>query len=237
MKYLFLVLARDGSKRLVSKNTRDFFEGASLFDITYSFCKRIKNEIHSDVDILVSSDIPSINATLQTDPSYCFDYKRPKALSGDLASTNDTVIHCVEWYEKKIGRFDYCFLFQVTSPLRTMTGFNTFESALQGDCVFYASVSPLPFTSDEIILHERRQLRSGEEKDTFQSLALSGDLLFEDGAYYAAHSHFMKKNSKFVCKKNKEFVLSEVEEQIDVNTLEQSNVASLLYKLRRISCA
>jgi CMP-N,N'-diacetyllegionaminic acid synthase len=111
-KYLALVLARKGSKRLKNKNILKL-GGNSLTSITL---KKLQKVSHLFSDILVSSDCPRIKK-ITKDHNLLF-LQRPKKLSGDKISSEKSALHALNYYIKNYKKIDYIALFQVTSPLR-----------------------------------------------------------------------------------------------------------------------
>jgi len=112
-KFLAIIPARGGSKRLPHKNTLDIC-GKSL--ISWSIEAGIKSNYVDE--IAVSSDSEKILSI-----SKQFDIttiKRPDNLSRDDSSSYDVVEHVMSFYKDKIDKnFDYIVLLQPTSPLRT----------------------------------------------------------------------------------------------------------------------
>ena len=75
-------------------------------------------EVASDKDICVSTDSADIIEVLEK-----FQYKvpfiRPEALATDTSSSEDVILHSIEFYKDKGIQYDYIVLLQPTSPLRT----------------------------------------------------------------------------------------------------------------------
>ena len=75
-------------------------------------------EAASDKDICVSTDSADIIEVLEK-----FQYKvpfiRPEALATDTSSSEDVILHSIEFYKDKGIQYDYIVLLQPTSPLRT----------------------------------------------------------------------------------------------------------------------
>lgn len=113
MKILALVLARAGSKRLPGKNIR-ILGGKPLIVWSIDAAKGI-TEI---CDILVSTDAPAI-AEICTEAGALVPWLRPAELATDTASSVDTALHALDWYEAANGAVDGLLLLQPTSPFRT----------------------------------------------------------------------------------------------------------------------
>ena len=113
MKILALILARGGSKRLPGKNIR-LLGGKPL--IVWSI--DVAKHIHEICDILVSTDDPVIES-VSKEAGALVPWIRPADLATDTASSVDTALHALDWYEAENGPVDGLLLLQPTSPFRT----------------------------------------------------------------------------------------------------------------------
>ena len=108
-KFLAIIPARGGSKRLPRKNILDLNRKPL---IAWS----IEAGFHSKYidDVIITSDDDEI---LEISKKYGADtIKRPYELANDTATTIDTVKHTIKSIDKT---YDYIVLLQPTSPLRT----------------------------------------------------------------------------------------------------------------------
>lgn len=113
MRYLTIIPARGGSKGLPRKNVLPIM-GKPL--IAWSI-EHSLSSVHVDRTI-VSTDNKEIK-TVANNFGAETPFTRPAALSGDNASTEEAVIHCLEWlaaHENYIP--DAVILLQCTSPYR-----------------------------------------------------------------------------------------------------------------------
>ena len=108
-KFLAIIPARGGSKRLPNKNILDF-NGKPL--IAYSIEAGIESQYIDKV--LVSSDSDRIIATSKEFAAETV--KRPESLATDTATTFDVIEHAIQSLP---DRYEYTILLQPTSPLRT----------------------------------------------------------------------------------------------------------------------
>lgn len=111
-KILAVIPARGGSKGIIRKNIKEFV-GKPLICWTIDAARAVLE----DSNICVSTDDESIIETVE---SYGLKvpFKRPNSLATDTSSTNDVIVHAINYY-KEIGRdFDWVLLLQPTSPLR-----------------------------------------------------------------------------------------------------------------------
>jgi N-acylneuraminate cytidylyltransferase/CMP-N,N'-diacetyllegionaminic acid synthase len=108
---LFLVVGRGGSKGLPGKNLCEI-GGISLVGYKTisarksAFCDRL----------IVSSDSLEIQAEAKRYGAEVL-FTRPAELASDIASSNDVVLHAMEWVERNEGRsYDAVMLLEPSSP-------------------------------------------------------------------------------------------------------------------------
>lgn len=114
MKTLFLIPARGGSKGIPHKNIKKL-NGKPL--IYYSI--EIAREIADDADICVSTDDKEIIECVKK-TGLDVPFVRPDELASDTATTNDVIVHALDFYAQKGIKYDNVVLLQPTSPLRTV---------------------------------------------------------------------------------------------------------------------
>ena len=108
MKYLAVIPARGGSKRLPNKNILDL-NGKPLIAWSIEAAKKSKKID----DVVVTSDSEKIlNIAKQYNVKAI---KRPDFLASDTATTFDAIKHAIETLDDK---YEYIVLLQPTSPLR-----------------------------------------------------------------------------------------------------------------------
>lgn len=112
MNILYLIPARGGSKGIPYKNIKSL-AGKPL--IYYSI--DVARELTTDNHICVSTDDDKIIEIVE---SYGLKvpFKRPNHLATDEATTNDVLLHAIDFYEKQGLFYDVVVLLQPTSPLR-----------------------------------------------------------------------------------------------------------------------
>jgi len=113
MRILAIVLARGGSKRCPGKNIR-MLGGKPLIVWSIDAAKGV-SEI---CDVLVSTDDPAI-ADVAMSAGAMAPWLRPPDLASDTASSIDTALHALDWYEAERGAINAVLLLQPTSPFRT----------------------------------------------------------------------------------------------------------------------
>ena len=134
MKILYLIPARGGSKGLPGKNIK-ILNGKPLINHTIDFVRNFT----TDSNICVSTDdldiIKCVNENnLKT------EFKRPKNLSTDNATTNDVIIHAINYYESIGQYYDLVILLQPTSPFRKIKDLNNMLNNWTNDLDLLVSV-------------------------------------------------------------------------------------------------
>lgn len=112
MNILYLIPARGGSKGIPHKNIKPL-AGKPL--IHYSI--DVARELTTDNNICVSTDDDEIIKVVE-DYGLKVPFKRPAELATDTASTNDVILHAIDYYESIGKSYDVIVLLQPTSPLR-----------------------------------------------------------------------------------------------------------------------
>lgn len=110
---LFVIPARGGSKGLPRKNVLPL-GGKSLICYTIDAARGVA----SDDNICLSSDDPEIIKVTE-DYGLRVNFVRPAELASDIASSEEVLIHAMDFYENTLGRkYDKIILLQPTSPFR-----------------------------------------------------------------------------------------------------------------------
>ena len=112
-RILGITLARGGSKGVSKKNIR-ILNGHPL--IFYTISEALKS--HYIDDYMVSTDSPEI-AEIADQAGAEVPFLRPKAISGDKATSASAIIHAVEHLRDNKGRqYDYVVELMATNPLK-----------------------------------------------------------------------------------------------------------------------
>jgi CMP-N,N'-diacetyllegionaminic acid synthase len=115
MKILYVIPARGGSKGIPRKNIK-LLNGKPL--IYYSI--DVARQLTDDINICVSTDDDEIIKVVEN-YGLKVPFKRPNYLATDTATTNDVLLHAINFYEAKGIYYDLLVLLQPTSPLRNAT--------------------------------------------------------------------------------------------------------------------
>lgn len=113
-RFLAIIPARAGSKRVPGKNKRDF-QGKPL--IAWTIEAALSSQLMSEV--VVSTDDCEI-AKIAASYGAKVPFIRPDELCTDTAKTSDCVMHALNFYAEQQVCFDYIVLLQPTSPLRSV---------------------------------------------------------------------------------------------------------------------
>ncbi len=113
-KTLYIIPARGGSKGIPHKNIK-LFCGKPLISYSIDIARKFVTDEH----ICVSTDDDKIIEVVEKFNLLKVPFKRPKELATDTVSTNDVLIHAINFYESKGIFYDNIVLLQPTSPLRT----------------------------------------------------------------------------------------------------------------------
>lgn len=112
---LFVITARGGSKGLPGKNIKDLC-GKPL--ISYSI--DVARAFTDDENICVSSDSEEIKGVVEK-YGLKVPFLRPDYLATDTATSNDVLVHAVNYYKEQYGKeYKKLCLLQPTSPLRAV---------------------------------------------------------------------------------------------------------------------
>lgn len=112
-KFLAIITARGGSKRLPKKNIK-YLDNKPL--ITWTIEATLQSQYVDE--LIVSTDCLDI-AEISKKAGANVPFMRPDSLAQDHSTSIDVVLHAIEYF-KSIGQdFDYAILLQPTSPFRT----------------------------------------------------------------------------------------------------------------------
>lgn len=111
---LFVITARGGSKGLPGKNIKDLC-GKPL--IAYSI--DVARAFTDDENICVSTDSEEIKQVVEK-YGLKVPFLRPDYLATDTATSNDVLVHAVNFFKEQGREYKKLCLLQPTSPLRTV---------------------------------------------------------------------------------------------------------------------
>ena len=111
---LFVITARGGSKGLPGKNIKDLC-GKPL--IAYSI--DVARAFTDDENICVSTDSEEIKRVVE-EYGLKVPFLRPDYLATDTATSNDVLVHAVNFFKEQGRAYKKLCLLQPTSPLRAV---------------------------------------------------------------------------------------------------------------------
>ena len=150
MKTLVVIPSRSASKGLPGKNIK-LLNGKPLMH--YSI--EVAQQVFNNKDICVSTDSRKhIKIAEQTGLKVPFI--RPEALSTAEATTQDVLLHCLDFYEKKGVLYDYILLLQPTSPFREKKHLEDILMANKEDCDMIVSVKETESNPYYVLFEENK---------------------------------------------------------------------------------
>jgi N-acylneuraminate cytidylyltransferase len=114
LKYLALIPARGGSKRIPRKNIK-LLNGKPLIHYTID----VTRAVFLDADICVSTDSEEIKKVVER-TGLSVPFLRPDSLATDKAGSYEVILHAIQHYENQEKFYDAVVLLQPTSPFRTV---------------------------------------------------------------------------------------------------------------------
>lgn len=111
---LFVITARGGSKGLPGKNIKDLC-GKPLIAYSIDVARAFVDDEH----ICVSTDSNEIKEVVEN-YGLKVPFLRPDYLATDTATTNDVLVHAVNFFKNLNRNYKKLVLLQPTSPLRTI---------------------------------------------------------------------------------------------------------------------
>jgi CMP-N,N'-diacetyllegionaminic acid synthase len=135
MKILYLIPARAGSKGLPGKNIKKLGEKPL---IEYSIDFALKH-LKLDDELCISTNDYEVKQFVK-EKKITLHFERPIELSTDTATTQNVILHALNYFQS-IGKFfGMVFLLQPTSPIRTENDWNAIVSAYDDSLDMVVSV-------------------------------------------------------------------------------------------------
>ena len=151
MKTLVVIPARSGSKGLHDKNIK-LLNGKPL--IHYSI--EVAQQIFNNEDICISTDSDKYIAIAEQ-TGLKVPFVRPEDLSTDDSTTQDVLLQCLGFYEKKGVFYDYILLLQPTSPFREKNHLEDILMANNEECDMIVSVKEADSNPYYVSLEENKE--------------------------------------------------------------------------------
>ncbi|MCM1118669.1 MAG: acylneuraminate cytidylyltransferase family protein [bacterium] len=222
-----VIPARGGSKGVPQKNIR-LLSGRPLIEYTIAAAK----ESCLFEKIVVSTDSEQI-AAVAVQAGAEVPFLRPMEISGDSASSDDAVLHALDFYEKRGEYFDKVCKLQPTSPLRRANHIiDAYKLMHDKKATFLVSIcecehSPLWCgTIDMETLRMDEFIREEAKRACRQELPQYYRL---NGAIYMGWTDAYKENRSFLGKNCVGYIMSQ-EESVDIDTSLDFSFAELIMK-------
>jgi len=151
MRTLVVIPARSGSKGLPDKNIK-VLNGKPL--IHYSI--EVAQQIFNNEDICVSTDSDKYIKVAEN-TGLRIPFVRPETLSTDKATTQDVLLHCLDFYEQKGAFYDYILLLQPTSPFREKNHLKDILMVNNEECDMIVSVKEADSNPYYVSLEENEE--------------------------------------------------------------------------------
>lgn len=219
---LALITARGGSKGLPKKNILPFHQKPM---IAWSI-EAAKKAACVD-DIVVSTECQDIAETSKTHGA-SVPFMRPYSLASDDAGSMDVIMHALETLKND---YDYIFLLQPTSPLRTAQDIDdAFQQMRKLDKPFCVSVTPsdkspywhFEIGADQVI----KPFLKVEDMPARRQDA--SPLYVLNGAIYIASTAALQKTRSFVTESNTATYVMPLERAVDIDTKLDFDIAEYL---------
>jgi len=222
MKALYVIPARGGSKGIPYKNIKPL-DGKPL--ICYSI--DVARALASDDDICISTDDGKIIEVVEK-YGIKVPFIRPDYLAADDSTTNDVLLHAIQFYEQKGIHYDTIVLLQPTSPLRTKEQVSGALSAYDDSLDMIVSVkqshavSVLCQENSEgyVELYFNKDLKRRQDSAHFYEY---------NGAIYVINVQQLKLHSLSGLNKIRKYVMDEIS-SVDIDTELDFRIADLYLK-------
>ena len=224
MKILYIIPARGGSKGIPHKNIK-ILAGKPL--ICYSI--DIAKALTTDDNICVSTDDEQILKVVEN-YGLKVPFIRPEYLATDTATTNDVLLHAINFYESQGKKFDLIVLLQPTSPLRTVEQVKEALSMYHDGLDMVVSVKESHSTS--VLCNENND---GFIELTFNKSGIRRqdiETYYEyNGAIYIINIEKLKESSLSSLIRKKKYVMDEVS-SVDIDTVFDFQLAEFIFQIK-----
>lgn len=226
---LAVIPARGGSKGIPHKNIKHL-AGKPL--IAYTIEAALESGIFEKV--IVSTDSRKI-AEISKQYGAEVPFVRPDEISGDLVSSDEVILHALDFFKGKGKEFDYVCKLQPTSPLRTAEHVReAYQLMKEKNADFVVSVcecehSPLWAG----VLGEDRSLDNFIKEDAKRACRQELPTYYRlNGAIYMGKTEAFCENKSFIGKNAFAYVMKQ-EESVDIDTSIDFEVAEVIINQRK----
>ncbi len=199
-KFLTIIPARKGSRRVPNKNIRPL-AGVPLIEWTFKACASL--DINQDV--FVSTNCEKIQESARSFGLLCPEL-RPEELAQDLTSTADVVHYIIRYCQKNLNCiYENILLLQPTSPLRssrdikeaislfTQKSADAIQSYTPAECPpMWINTIEASLQTDDFIPQNFKNIRS---QDLGQFYRINGAIYIIKASIFLEKSSFLVPNS------------------------------------------
>jgi CMP-N,N'-diacetyllegionaminic acid synthase len=228
-KFLAIIPARGGSKRLPRKNLLQL-GGKPLIAWTIEAALRCP---YID-EVMVTTDDSEI-AEVSKKYGAKIPFLRPDELASDNATSFDAVKHAVDFYRAELGKeFDFIIMLQPTSPLRT--SFNISEAIKQcaekqaSAIISVCEVDHSPLWMNTLPSDQSMSYFIREDVKNKRSQDLPKNYRLNGAIYICEVSRMLNEKTFFISQDIYAYIMSK-ETSIDIDDLFDFNLASYLISI------
>ena len=222
MEVLFVIPARGGSKGVPKKNIK-LLAGKPLIYYTID----VARELTIDDNICVSTDDLEIIKVVE---NYGLNvpFIRPKELSSDSSSTNDVLMHALNFYQLNGKNYDVIALLQPTSPFRKAHHVKEALQRLTSEIDMVVSVKETKSNPYYVLFEENSEGFLSKSKDSNFTRRQDCPAVWEfNGAIYIINIESLKVKGMGSLKKTVKYVMNEIE-SIDIDTTFDWNLCEFI---------
>lgn len=227
MKNIVIIPARGGSKRIPSKNIKNFL-GKPI--IAYSIEAALESGVFDEV--MVSTDSEEI-AEIARECGASVPFMRSAETAGDFATTADVMIEVLDRYKEEGKEFDNLSCVYSTAPFVTAEKLkNAYKTFVDADADTLLSVTGFSFPPQRGLVFDDDGVYVGFAQPEFAN-ARSQDLtpMYHDcGQFYFAKVGSFYVNRSFVKGKTVPYILPGTQVQ-DIDNEEDWAMAEIKYRV------
>lgn len=225
MRTLYLIPARAGSKGLPGKNTK-LLMGKPL--IAYSIEFALK-EAGPEDKICISTDDTNV-AAIAADYGVELPFTRPVELASDTASSQDVIMHALNYYSSKGEEFDAVLLLQPTSPFRNSDDLKNIVKEFDGNCDMAVSVKiskDNPYFN--MFEEDENSFLSKSKKGNFTRRQDCPEVYCMNGSLYLIRVSALKQGKMSEFKRIRKMLMPD-ERSVDIDNARDWQIAELFFQ-------
>ena len=179
----------------------------------------------------MSTDCPEIIATVEQYGLHV-PFTRPAKLASDTATTNDVLVHALEFYKEKGVNYDAVLLLQPTSPLRTTKQVQEAMTILDENCDMVTSVKESHAAA--VLCHKNGQgfIESSLAKGATRRQDVKTAYYEVNGAIYVIKTTAITELGLSNITKNTMYIMPDAN-SIDIDNILDFEIAEHIFKLKK----